>query len=860
MKNKIYYILVLVILGFKIQAKEVYVAPNGNDSNAGTLNSPFKTFVKAVSVMNPGDVCIIRGGVYHEELSVNKNGTSNAYLTFKAAQGEDVHINATKTLSGWKLHSGNIYKVKVDMSIESQFRAVYHNNKYMDLARWPNNSDDNRWTVDCHPVDGGSASHFEVKNIPNIDWSGGLVYYLGAHSGASWTRRITSSTASRINFTAVDINKWPFSTHNPNVWRPNPGNNRGQLYLFNKLEALDYAREWYYDQTTQTLYFQPADGQKPADDTVAYSTHRYTAHIKGDYVKLEGIKFFGGAILIDRNANHNIIENCSITHGVEGHDDLSNTSAQVSHAAIEVYGFKTTIKGCSIDHSAFNGIIAFSWAGAHETHIEKNYISNTDYVGIHASPIRTSSDRVKVLKNTIFNTGRDGMYINGSDCEIAYNDVAASQKINADSGIFYVVGNSNLKNTEIHHNWFHDAAAPAYSHEPGKPGKAAGIYLDNNSKGYSVHHNVVWNVSWSGYQVNWNNTYLDFFHNTIWNAERAMDSWVNGYKQENNRIYNNFANTGNWHTETASDFDIKDNIIADIAPFEDPDNKNFMPKAGSELIDKARAITNFDIPFFGNGPDIGAYEFGGTNWTAGVDAIEDTAEGRTWNVFDTKFKIAITSETCPNKNNGQIRITPDDSREYIVNFNGVNTTFSNQKVLTNISPGDYEFCIYIKDKPEKQCFNVTIAQGKTLGVNTSMSTHAYNVTITEGTPPFTFAVNGIIVKETMFTTSQIEVNHGDILKISSSVDCEGDLIEKMDFLDTIAVYPNPTTDHVTITLPIDKGSIPIFVYNMDAKVISSAVYKIKNGKVLIPMSKYPSGIYFAKISSKANRVLKIVKK
>ena len=853
-------VLLFILFSLTIEAKEVYVSLSGNDSNTGTLNSPYKTFAKAVSVMNPGDVCIIRGGIYTEELSVKKNGTSNAYLTFKAAEGEEVHINATKTLSNWQLHSGNIYKVNVTMNIESQFRAVYHNNSYMDLARWPNNTDDNRWTVDCHPVDGGSASHFDVKNIPNIDWSGGLVYYLGAHSGASWTRQITSNTASRINFSAVDINKWPFSTHNPTVWRGYPGNNRGQFYLFNKLEALDYAREWFYDQSAKVLYFQPADGQKPEDGSVAYASSRYTAQIEGDYVKLDGLHFFGGAVKIHRNANNNIIENCSITHGVEGHDDLSNTSAQVSHAAIEIYGFKTTVKGCSIDQSAFNGIIAHSWAGAHETHIEKNYISNTDYVGIHASPIRTSADRVKVIKNTIKNTGRDGMYVNGSDCEIAYNDVAASQKINADSGMFYVVGNSNLKNTEIHHNWFHDATAPSYSHEPGKPGKAAGIYLDNNSKGYSVHHNVVWNVSWSGYQVNWNNTYLDFFHNTIWNAERAMDSWVNGYSQENNRVYNNFANTGDWHTETASDFDIKNNIIANITPFENPENKDFMPKSGSELIDTARIISDFELPFFGNAPDVGAYELGGTKWTAGVDAIEDAGEGRTWNIFDTDFKIAVISETCPNKNNGQIRITTDDTGEYIINFKGSNTTFSNEKVFTNISPGEYELCIYVNNKPERQCFNVNIAQGKTLAVSSSFSTDAYNVIITDGTPPFTISINGAVVKKTMLANTAVTVNQGDVLKVSSSVACEGERVETIDFFGEVAMSPNPTYDDVIISLPIQKGSLPITLFNIDAKVLSSAQYTIENGKVIVPLSAYPPGIYFIKISAKTNKVLKIIKK
>jgi hypothetical protein len=633
--TQVIYYLAFFLFALQISAKDVYVATNGNDTNGnGTINNPYKTFNKATSVMSAGDVCIIRGGVYEEELTINKNGTSSSPLTFKAADGEDVEIRATNKISGWQAHSGNIYKANVSMSIDSRFRSVYHNNEYMDLARWPNNTDNNRWTVDSTPVTGGDGSYFLTDGIPNIDWTGGLVYYLGAHSGASWTRTITSNTTTKINHTGVDINKWPFTPHNPTVWRNNPNNNRGQLYLFNKLEALDYANEWFYDATTNTLYLQTADGNIPTDDSVEYATSKFAAELKGDYIKLEGLNFFGGSVKIHNNADNNQIVNCSMIHGSEGHDSLTNTSAQVGEAALEVLGDYTVIKGCTINHSSVSGIVVSGWA-ASDCIIEGNYISNIDYIGIHASPIRTSGNNMKVLKNTIINAGRDGMYVAGNNSEIAYNDVSASQKINSDSGIFYTVGNASLKNNEIHHNWFHDATAPAYSHSAGDPGKAAGIYLDNNSKGYTVHHNVVWNISWTGYQINWNNTDLDFYHNTIWNAQAAMGSWVNGYVQENNKVYNNFANTGDWFSETSTDFDIKDNLITNSSPFEDANNQNFMPYTNSAVIDKGRIISGFAKPYKNNAPDIGAYEFGGTAWTAGVEAIEDN--GNPLNTSETLF-------------------------------------------------------------------------------------------------------------------------------------------------------------------------------------------------------------------------------
>ncbi|GAB1857217.1 hypothetical protein MHTCC0001_20530 [Flavobacteriaceae bacterium MHTCC 0001] len=645
MKTPQFLLIILFVSSFAF-AQNIYVATNGNDNNNGSAGAPFRTFSKAVSVMSAGDVCIIRGGTYEEELLINKNGTAGNYLTFKAADGETVNIRATKVLNGWQQHSGSIYKASVDMAIDSRFRNVYHNNNYMDLARWPNNVDNNRWTINCAPVTGGDGSHFLVDNIPNIDWTGGMVYYLGAHSGASWTRTITSSTTSRINHTGVDISGWPFNVHSPTVWRNYPGNNRGQLFLFNKLEALDHAREWYYDHTAKLLYLQTADGNMPANGSVQYATRKYVAQLAGDYIKLEGLNFFGGSIRINNNADNNTIENCKITHGSEGHDSLTNTSAQVGEAAIEVLGDNTLIKGCTVNHSSVSGINIAGWAAGNCT-IEGNTISNIDYLGIHASPIRSTGGGMKVLKNTIFNAGRDGMYVAGVNCEVAYNDVSASQRINSDSGVFYTVGNANLRNSEIHHNWFHDATAPSYSHSSNELAKAAGIYLDNNSKGFTVHHNVVWNVSWSGYQVNWNNTDLDFFHNTIWNPGQAMSSWVNGYDQENNKVYNNFSSKGDWFTGNGpQEFDIQDNLISATSPFENVNNQNFMPKAGSAVIDAGRVISGFTKPFKGNAPDIGAYERGGTRWTAGINAIEDTGEG---NGDDTSSQVFFIENRATGK-------------------------------------------------------------------------------------------------------------------------------------------------------------------------------------------------------------------
>src|SRR5262245_14536553 len=49
-------------------AATYYVSPNGNDSSSGTQSSPFRTVNRGVSVLNPGDTLLVRGGIYPESL------------------------------------------------------------------------------------------------------------------------------------------------------------------------------------------------------------------------------------------------------------------------------------------------------------------------------------------------------------------------------------------------------------------------------------------------------------------------------------------------------------------------------------------------------------------------------------------------------------------------------------------------------------------------------------------------------------------------------------------------------------------------------------------------------------------------
>ena len=74
-----------------------YVSTTGDDSNSGTIYSPFKTIQKASSVLTAGDTVYLRGGTYNETIAPTTDGTSLDPITYKAYSNETVTISGDRT-------------------------------------------------------------------------------------------------------------------------------------------------------------------------------------------------------------------------------------------------------------------------------------------------------------------------------------------------------------------------------------------------------------------------------------------------------------------------------------------------------------------------------------------------------------------------------------------------------------------------------------------------------------------------------------------------------------------------------------------------------------------------------------------
>jgi len=71
-----------------------YVSTSGNDSNPGTLALPWRTIQHAANLVNAGNIVVVRGGVYNEQVKIRRSGSATGgYITFRNYPNEAAVID-----------------------------------------------------------------------------------------------------------------------------------------------------------------------------------------------------------------------------------------------------------------------------------------------------------------------------------------------------------------------------------------------------------------------------------------------------------------------------------------------------------------------------------------------------------------------------------------------------------------------------------------------------------------------------------------------------------------------------------------------------------------------------------------------
>jgi hypothetical protein len=586
MKKPLFPTLVLLLFGVTTSFPQTayYVASNGLNTNSGaSISEPFRTIQKAADIMQSGDTCYIRGGVYRETVTPANSGSSGSPIIFKAYKDEKVTVSGADVLDvSWSVHSVSIYKAKTNLD----FNQLFVDGRMMNEARWPNAKVDSLVFMPRANADEGTNSTTLVDaELPPGDWNNARVHITHGAEWISDTRKVTNyQPGDRFSFNQA------ISSDDKNSYVPQSGN---PYYLYHTLLALDTATEWYLDENADEVYLWTPDGTSPADYLVEVKQRNYAFNLSNrSHIELRGLNIFSAAVNMS-HCEHVVVDSCQVrysNHIMEA--DGYGTDAVAKNI---VSGSNNVWKNSVIAYSATDGL---TMKGGSNNTVTNCIIHDVNYNANYFSGITVQGRQHEISHNTIYNSGRFIIYHNGArNCRIVYNRLYSAGHLTNDVGITYCWSNDG-EGTVIAYNWLHDC----YGREGGK-NWAWGIYIDDNSVNHIVHHNVVWNVAFCG---------------TLF--------------KDSNELYNNtFLKEDGSNTHCVSD-EITSAIAANnLGPGIDkafggaqqynngdyPVDENFVPIRGAGAIDGGKEIPPFTDDYVGSAPDIGAYEYEGMYWVPG---------------------------------------------------------------------------------------------------------------------------------------------------------------------------------------------------------------------------------------------------
>lgn len=191
-----------------------YVAPDGDDSNSGTEAQPFRTIIKGISVLAPGDILHVKSGTYAEELCNFPSGTSwDAPITIAVYPGDTVVVRPSSgsrvayfthchhvVLDGLVLDGANVEYNTIKITSEAHHIRIQNTevrgspkSGILITNHGSIDSDYNEFIrLDVH--DNGTSTKDHGLYIPT---SNNLVDHCSVHHNARWGVQIYNGDASQ---------------------------------------------------------------------------------------------------------------------------------------------------------------------------------------------------------------------------------------------------------------------------------------------------------------------------------------------------------------------------------------------------------------------------------------------------------------------------------------------------------------------------------------------------------------------------------------------------------------------------------------------------------------------------------------
>ena len=578
-----------------------FVANSGSDDNPGTsVSAPFQTLQRAARLLLPGDVCLIRGGVYPETLVPERSGTSNAPITFAAYANEKVILNGAVPVSGWVPWTGHIFLAPVASNLSNGRNQVFVDGNMIPQAKYPQGFNDpfHPATVSVHidPARPNVISSPAFQGRPANFWAGA---WFSGGVGDKWAwqcARVLSSSGDTVTLDGTTKSS-PWFTGD------------GVGYLWGKLNLLDGDNEWHLQTLAHTNYLclRTDGGGNPGTHKVEMKRREWCIDLKNrNYIVVRGVWLRAGAVRMQGSGN--VLEDCNATFlshfqtFTSGYACDGGTSAG---GGIVVNGNNNVVRRCVIANTAGSGIVTSGSGNI----ITRNLIYSTDYSGTYACAIRLNGRQNQVMFNTAHDSGRDILQPRGAGHDITFNDFSQPGQMCRDLGVIYIWGDNGQvpkgRRTRIAYNWVHDNS--------GDSGACPLIYLDNYCRNFAIDHNVIWDCNHdAGIRINGPASGHLLYNNTLFNCEnvgtRTYNMWPGNNPEPAFWVQNtySYASANNLFLGDSPQIALRNWLHLDF---------RLLPNSSS--VASGKVIFGYTETRAG-AVNPGAYESGSARWTAGV--------------------------------------------------------------------------------------------------------------------------------------------------------------------------------------------------------------------------------------------------
>ena len=523
---------------------DIYVAVDGNDTNPGTLDKPVKTFAKAKEMVRELKktakdeiVVAFKAGDYgvldNLQFTAEDSGTDDYPVTYCAYGDGEVYFTGGATVSE------NLFKALDDAdkakfgaeAAESIMKAdlsgfdgadrftsssiLFNNEGFCTLARYPDmRGNDARYLsgpiVQQMPLPG--HTHEELMEIATTSGDQNLLKTVTDQKRITalnfFKKRLDTYTSfegvqicgniSKIwHADNLDVESYDKTTgiitfkQSPQYGFVNYDENQASVYIAGSPTDLDHDGEYWFDETTKTLYVY-----KPAGEYMMAYQDSFITMERTDHIVFRNLNFRGStkSLLVMKYCNDFTFDIGTLMYngGTYGLDideclNVKITNSELAFFADEGIHVESPTSEYAIEGYHPHALISDGLV------IDNNSIHDIGLitVGVDTSGIRLSNCVMsKITHNEIYNSNRCAIrFDNCIRADIAYNYFHHCMLNSADGGVVYGFRAFNYRDSNIRYNLFTDI--------PNKTGAQYAIYNDG-----SHAWNIIGNIFYDAGSVN----------------------------------------------------------------------------------------------------------------------------------------------------------------------------------------------------------------------------------------------------------------------------------------------------------------------------------------------------------------------